>query len=85
LNSAGLNACAVGNFIIIIIIIIREQDLNLSLLQYWWLDLKRNAYRILMGKPEGARPLGRPICGWEDNIEMEPREIMNTVTNVWVP
>jgi hypothetical protein len=30
----------------------------------------RGAYRILMGKPEGRRPLGRPKCGWEDNIEM---------------
>jgi hypothetical protein len=27
-----------------------------------------NAYRILVGKPEGKRPLGRPIARWEDNI-----------------
>jgi hypothetical protein len=26
--------------------------------------VKRNAYRILMGKPEGKRPLGRPRCRW---------------------
>jgi hypothetical protein len=26
---------------------------------------KRNAYRILVGKPEGKRPLGRPRCRWE--------------------
>jgi hypothetical protein len=32
---------------------------------------KRNAYRILMGKPEGKRPLGRPICRWMDNTKME--------------
>jgi len=30
-----------------------------------------NAYRILMGKPEGKRPLGRPLYRWEGNIEME--------------
>jgi hypothetical protein len=35
----------------------------------------RNAYRILMGKPEGRRPLGRPRRGWEDNIKMDLREI----------
>jgi hypothetical protein len=33
---------------------------------------KRNAYRrILVGKPEGKRPLGRPRCRWVDNIEMD--------------
>jgi hypothetical protein len=32
---------------------------------------ERNAYRILMGKPEGKRPLGRPRRRWMDNIEME--------------
>jgi hypothetical protein len=36
---------------------------------------KRNAYRILVGKPEGKRPLGRPRCRWEDNIRMDLREI----------
>jgi hypothetical protein len=35
----------------------------------------RNAYRILVGKPEGKRPLGRPRCRWVDNIKMELREI----------
>jgi hypothetical protein len=29
---------------------------------------KRNAYRILVGKPERKRPLGRPTCRWVDNI-----------------
>jgi hypothetical protein len=32
---------------------------------------KRNAYRILVGKPEGKRQLGRPRCRWEDNIRMD--------------
>jgi hypothetical protein len=36
---------------------------------------KRNAYRILMGKPEGKRPQGRPRRMWEDNIKMHLREI----------
>jgi hypothetical protein len=35
----------------------------------------RNAYRILVGKPEGKRPLGRRIRRWVDNIEMDRREI----------
>jgi hypothetical protein len=29
----------------------------------------RNAYRILVGKPEGKRPLGRPRCRWVCNIK----------------
>jgi hypothetical protein len=35
----------------------------------------RNAYRILMGNPEGKRPLGRPKRRWVDNIKMDLREI----------
>jgi hypothetical protein len=31
---------------------------------------KRNAYRLLVGKPEGMRPLGRPKRRWLDNIRM---------------
>jgi hypothetical protein len=37
--------------------------------------VKRNAYRILAGKPEGKRPLGRPRRMWEDNIKMDLRDI----------
>jgi hypothetical protein len=36
---------------------------------------KRNAYRLLVGKPEGERPLGRPRRRWVDNIKMEFLEI----------
>jgi hypothetical protein len=32
---------------------------------------KRNAYRILVGKPEGKRPLGRPRRRWVDSIKMD--------------
>jgi hypothetical protein len=35
----------------------------------------RNAYRILVGKPEGKRPLGRPRRRWVDNIKLDLREI----------
>jgi hypothetical protein len=34
----------------------------------------RNACRVLVGKPEGQRQLGRPMCRYEDNIKMELRE-----------
>jgi hypothetical protein len=36
---------------------------------------KRNAYRILVGKPEGKTPLGRPRLRWVDNIKIDLREI----------
>jgi hypothetical protein len=36
---------------------------------------KRNAYGLLVGKPEGKRPLGRPRCRWVDNIKMDVLEI----------
>jgi hypothetical protein len=39
------------------------------------MGVKRNAYRILVGKPEGKRPLGRPRCRWVDNIKIDLREI----------
>jgi hypothetical protein len=32
---------------------------------------KRSVYRLLVGKPEGKRPLGRPRCRWIDNIKMD--------------
>jgi hypothetical protein len=36
---------------------------------------KRNAYGILVGKPEGKRPLGRPRHRWVNNIKMNLKEI----------
>jgi hypothetical protein len=42
----------------------------------------RNAYKILIGKPEGKRPLGRPGRSWEDSIRMD---IMETCEGVdWI-
>jgi hypothetical protein len=35
----------------------------------------RVAYRILIGRPDGRRPLGRPSNRWEDNIEMDLQEV----------
>jgi hypothetical protein len=36
---------------------------------------RRNAYRILVGNPEGRKPLGRPRRRWVDNIKMDLREV----------
>jgi hypothetical protein len=36
---------------------------------------KRGAYRVLMGRSEGKRPLGRPRHRWEDNITIDPQEV----------
>jgi hypothetical protein len=36
---------------------------------------RRKAYRILVGKPEGRRPLGIPRRGWVDNIKLDLREV----------
>jgi len=35
----------------------------------------RGVYRVLMEKPEGKRPLGRPRRRWEDNIKMDLQEV----------
>jgi hypothetical protein len=35
----------------------------------------RGVHRVLVGKPEGKRPLGRPIRRWEDNIKMDLQKV----------
>jgi hypothetical protein len=35
----------------------------------------RGVYRVLVGKPEGKRPLGRSRHGWEDNIKMDLQQL----------
>jgi len=35
----------------------------------------RSVYRVLVGKPEGKRPLGRPRRRWENNIKMDLQEV----------
>jgi hypothetical protein len=44
---------------------------------------KRNVYRILVGKPEGKRPVGRPRRTWVDNIKMDISEIGLSVVG-WI-
>jgi hypothetical protein len=44
---------------------------------------KRSSYRILVGKPKGRRPLGRPRRRWVDNIKIDLREIGWVVVD-WV-
>jgi hypothetical protein len=44
---------------------------------------KRNVYRLLVGKPEGKRPLGRSRCRWIDNIKMDLLEIGVSVVD-WI-
>jgi hypothetical protein len=39
------------------------------------MEEKRNAYRLLVGKPEGKRPLGRPRRRWVNNIRMVLGEV----------
>ena len=36
---------------------------------------RRGAYRVLMGKPEGKKPLRRPRCRWKDNIKVDLQEV----------
>jgi hypothetical protein len=36
---------------------------------------ERNVHRVLVGKPEGKRPLGRPGHRWEDHIKMDLQEV----------
>jgi hypothetical protein len=35
----------------------------------------RGVYKVLVGRPKGKRPLGRPRCRWEDNIKLDLREL----------
>jgi hypothetical protein len=44
---------------------------------------KRNVYRLLVGKPEGKRPLGRPRRRWIDNIQIDLSEIGVSVVD-WI-
>jgi hypothetical protein len=37
---------------------------------------ERGVHRVLVGKPEGQRPLGRPRRRWEDNIKMDIQEVL---------
>jgi hypothetical protein len=43
----------------------------------------RSVYRVLIERPEGKRPLGRPRHRWEDNIKMDVREMVVNEAN-WI-
>jgi len=52
----------------------------MKLLQEWAGHVARmvdrvSVFRVLVGKPEGKRPHGRPRRGWEDNIKMDLQEV----------
>jgi hypothetical protein len=48
----------------------------------------RNLYRVLVGKPEGRRPLERPRCRWEDGMKLDINEIgwesVDVFTWLWI-
>jgi hypothetical protein len=46
-----------------------------------WHAWERRVYKVLVGKPKGRRPLGRPRCRWEDGIRKDLREIS---LGVWI-
>jgi hypothetical protein len=46
---------------------------------------KRNPCRILMGKPEGKRPLGRPRYRWVDSIKMDIMDGMDWIDHKFLP
>ena len=48
------------------------------------MELSRNAYRVLVGKPEERNPLGRPRRRWKDNIKMHLREGGGCNAGVWI-
>ena len=43
----------------------------------------RGVHKVLVGKPEGKRPLGRPRRRWEDNIKMDLQEVEGVVGTGW--
>jgi len=59
----------------------RATELNINMFVFQWaghvarVGEERGVYRVLVGKPEGRRPLGRPRPRWVDNIRMDLREV----------
>jgi len=43
----------------------------------------RGVYKVLVGKPVGKRPLGRPRCRWKDNIKIDLHEVLYESMN-WI-
>jgi hypothetical protein len=53
--------------------VIKKSEVSEAFGTFW--GERRGAYRILVGKAEGRRPLGRHRCRWEDNIRLSLKEI----------
>ncbi|KAJ4446139.1 hypothetical protein ANN_12831 [Periplaneta americana] len=51
------------------------QRVAIRLFDFSMYSVSHNAYRVLVGRPEGKRPLGRPRRRWEDNIKMDLRDV----------
>ena len=75
IESRSCNQCCSGKAIIITIL-----SICLARRMRWAghvarMGEERGVYRVLVGKPEGRRPLGRPRRRWEDNIRMDLQEV----------
>ena len=47
------------------------------------MEEERGVHKVLVGKPEGKRPLGRPRRRWEDNIKMDLQAVGGVVWTGW--
>jgi hypothetical protein len=47
------------------------------------MEEESGVHKVLVGKPEGKSPLGRPRCRWEDNIKMDYQEVGGVVWTGW--
>jgi hypothetical protein len=56
--------------------VVEVTDVHNNAVTYLGKGEGRGAYRILVGRLEGRRPLGRPRCRWEDNIKMYLQEVV---------
>jgi hypothetical protein len=54
---------------------VQVEQRHLRQIELFKLNFRELSYRILVGKPEGKRPLGRPRRRWVDNIKMDLREM----------
>ena len=50
----------------------KKNEMGLWVVHVACMGNKRGAYRVLVGKPGGKRPIARPGCKWENNIKMDP-------------
>ena len=82
----GSGKCSTTNFILYrspnIVRVIKSRRLRRAF-HVIGMEEGRSSFKILAGKPTGKRPSGRPIHRWEDNIRMDPEEIVINMRN-WV-